>query len=1388
MQVDTMLKQFKTGAIALAFAAAIAGCSSEEESAKAPSQPIVKSVQLSGAVIDGYLINATVCLDLNKDGNCQIPAEPYTTTDLNGNYTLPEPTAAQQQHVNYATAPILVVGGIDSGSGKPYFGKMLALQSGDTTRRANVTAFTTLVAEITSQLGVASSANIKAAEAKVRQIFQIPDSIAIDADPIEELTKAAAGTQQTDAKAFLAQQVAIHRAIETLTTAATTDRSTATSEVFKALATTIKSKIESNSTTTADSATLITEVDLPTAAFDSSKIKIVQTAAAATATKTVEVFKSVEVTATTDVANAVQNADIVASSVVEAVNTLLEDSAQTIDTIAAAAATTANETATSTTTALVDGRIGAFLLMHGVIQTSDEAQLSLANKLSVTGTLTLDKVQQALNLFQPTPAEVETRDELQARLSDKIKLDKNLAANAVVLRALTKAEMQFSTQEMDRFMTQLRAAAFVVGRLEVTLAEVKEWDDSSQIVVELKAMITRHEQNLALADYLVKTLKMALTDGERRQLLAMEPIIGDLTLLSLHDQEGLPQSVANTIAQRVAAVDDVIDYLAEQGITVNDTVNFYEIDFIGVGLSLASIKAVESLPNEVVIGIADREYTLAKQEASQEVIDFLEQNEIELTQSEKNALNQLDLIAIAESPSLTLISDVNGLPTELKQKVDDRLEAIAIYNSYMTALYQSTPFESSVTCPAGGMRVSYAIDVNRNQLMDDGNKTTVEVCNGANGAPAVVVAEAPVESCPQGGKLLHMGETIVPLCNITSITALADRHNYAAAQALVAGLKEWVATLEQHGNALIASAEAQQEKITLLLESGGVVATLDGLALLVDAISRLVSEELAQTDPMSSDFSLSLAELLADHEAVVMNQASELNGTISYQHASHSLVVSSDLGLTLSVQGDGYQVSLGLAAIELPPLAESDELSATLRDLHIATEGASLELAELALAAGFATAVDPLAPEEMPDHLTLQLGSEQTPLTLRSEMGSDRLEFRGSLAAELEFNAGDLTALRNGHFSGTLEHNGQVVSLNIGLDIPRMMVDDYTPFLDFLGVSELGVGTRLPDEVTVTASGIAFEALPTWFSPRYPQLGEPTVTRFDFTRRNSSSHVSLLLLEYGSGLEATAEYYYAFPYYPGAAPHEYQYSFAGEGNTLSMRDSLRLSGLQALYSNGYATYDGHFHLFMRFDTANLADGWLDVAAVIDNTALPLAGTPTHYDLTIAHLSLGEQRPSYSNHNRYTLTATLGLQDIQSGVDGAALEDVTLNLMAQRSGYLDSSGTLSIGIEMGEQSFTAHYGHPNLELGSGSFAYAMPLDYYLADLSYHTRRMVFSDNQGGVIEFVEPQFDYWSDRVTAATLYYHGIRHGVVEQTWNGDWIVSYDDVDLGEEILYRANR
>ncbi|MEW4336434.1 hypothetical protein [Chromobacterium vaccinii] len=66
----------------------LSACGGGGGDSNASSTTPTPTQQVSGKAIDGYLVGATVCLDLNDNGVCD-PGEPSTTTQADGSYSLP---------------------------------------------------------------------------------------------------------------------------------------------------------------------------------------------------------------------------------------------------------------------------------------------------------------------------------------------------------------------------------------------------------------------------------------------------------------------------------------------------------------------------------------------------------------------------------------------------------------------------------------------------------------------------------------------------------------------------------------------------------------------------------------------------------------------------------------------------------------------------------------------------------------------------------------------------------------------------------------------------------------------------------------------------------------------------------------------------------------------------------------------------------------------------------------------------------------------------------------------------------------------------------------------------------------------------------------------------
>ncbi len=154
------------------------------------------STEIDGTAVDGKLINATVFLDLNRNNRWDSD-EPKTTTDKNGkyNFTL---TSTQKKASKTGYAPIIVMGGTDSGTAKKFRGRLRAPLSLRRPKvKVNVTPITTVLAnsieeEITVDKPFTTDEDfeniVKSVELKVSKVLNI-NILKLVADPIAEAEK-----------------------------------------------------------------------------------------------------------------------------------------------------------------------------------------------------------------------------------------------------------------------------------------------------------------------------------------------------------------------------------------------------------------------------------------------------------------------------------------------------------------------------------------------------------------------------------------------------------------------------------------------------------------------------------------------------------------------------------------------------------------------------------------------------------------------------------------------------------------------------------------------------------------------------------------------------------------------------------------------------------------------------------------------------------------------------------------------------------------------------------------------------------------------------------------------------------------------------------------------
>ena len=124
----------------------------------------VATSSVSGKAIDPELVGATVCLDINRDGNCT-ENEPSATTDENGTYSLD--LSLEQLNGEY---PLIAINGIDKESGEAFRGKLFADVNSS---YQHITPLTTLVYEEMQQNRNRTAAEMQSSMEKLENVLGI---------------------------------------------------------------------------------------------------------------------------------------------------------------------------------------------------------------------------------------------------------------------------------------------------------------------------------------------------------------------------------------------------------------------------------------------------------------------------------------------------------------------------------------------------------------------------------------------------------------------------------------------------------------------------------------------------------------------------------------------------------------------------------------------------------------------------------------------------------------------------------------------------------------------------------------------------------------------------------------------------------------------------------------------------------------------------------------------------------------------------------------------------------------------------------------------------------------------------------------------------------------
>ncbi len=212
--------KFSGVAVSLAVAAllGLSACSSSSSGGDDDTTTSATSASYSGTGIDGLIVGATVCIDVNQNNACDA-GEPSALTDERGKFTIASTTA---------TGPLLLVGGTDLSTGAAFTGSLKA--------PAGSTVVTPLTSAIQSL--VEKGKTPSEAERDVKTALGVPSDVNVTQfDPYEEID----GANASQAQAVLAKQtqlqVLVHSATVTLAGAdANTEVNSTMSSVFDAIA------------------------------------------------------------------------------------------------------------------------------------------------------------------------------------------------------------------------------------------------------------------------------------------------------------------------------------------------------------------------------------------------------------------------------------------------------------------------------------------------------------------------------------------------------------------------------------------------------------------------------------------------------------------------------------------------------------------------------------------------------------------------------------------------------------------------------------------------------------------------------------------------------------------------------------------------------------------------------------------------------------------------------------------------------------------------------------------------------------------------------------------------------------------------------------------------
>ena len=138
------------------------------------------SSTVNGVVVDGYIRNAFVCVDINRDNECD-DGEPYTKADGAGTYSVDISELIASQ---IASAQIIAQGGTDNDTGKLYTGILKAPLFTDSEGTINLSPLNTLLAtQLALENESLSESVVNSYKDKLQEQLGLAEGSDVQADP-----------------------------------------------------------------------------------------------------------------------------------------------------------------------------------------------------------------------------------------------------------------------------------------------------------------------------------------------------------------------------------------------------------------------------------------------------------------------------------------------------------------------------------------------------------------------------------------------------------------------------------------------------------------------------------------------------------------------------------------------------------------------------------------------------------------------------------------------------------------------------------------------------------------------------------------------------------------------------------------------------------------------------------------------------------------------------------------------------------------------------------------------------------------------------------------------------------------------------------------------------